>query len=118
MQAIVTHFIPCTNYRESRVKAVCEAGSITLGWDHALNVEENHKAAAVALQIKLGWANDFYGRLVGGAMPKKGYCWVMMPDTAAAVMEWARTPGDHGGNPHCKEMVRVAERFQAIHGER
>ena len=35
MQAIITHFIPCTNFKESRVKAVCEAGSLTLGWNDA-----------------------------------------------------------------------------------
>lgn len=78
MQAIITRFIPCTNYRQSRVKAVCEAGSLTLGWDHALNVEENHQAAAQALQIKLGWVGGNYGTLVGGGMPKGGYCWVMV----------------------------------------
>ena len=118
MQAIITHFIPCTNFRESRVKAVCEAGSLTLGWNHELNTDENHHACAVALQTKLGWANDFYGRLVSAGMPKGAQCHVMVPDVASAVMEWARTPGDHGGNPHCKPMVRVAERFQAVYGEK
>lgn len=115
MQAIVTKFPPCTDHRESRVKATCEAGSLTLGWDHALNVEENHRAAAKALQVKLGWTGGHYGRLAGGGMPGAGYCWVMVPDVAASVLEWARTPGDHGGNPHCKEFVRLAERFEAAH---
>jgi len=27
---------------------------------------------------------------------------------AHAVLEWARTPGDHGGNPYCKPFVRLA----------
>ena len=81
MQAIITKFIPCTNHRESRVKAICEAGSLTLGWDHALNVEENHQRVAEALQTKLGWAGGHYGRLVGGGMPMNtpyGYCFVMV----------------------------------------
>jgi len=25
-----------------------------------------------------------------------------------AVLEWARTPGDHGGNPYCKRFVQLA----------
>ena len=30
-------------------------------------------------------------------------------EAAEAVLEWAKTPGDHGGNPYCKEFVRLAE---------
>lgn len=33
-----------------------------------------------------------------------------------AVMEWARTPGDHGGNPHCKIFVRAARRALVMAG--
>ena len=68
-QAITTRFIPCTNYRESRVKASAEAGSMTVGWDHALNVDENHAEAARALIAKFGW----HGQWVQAAMPGAGY---------------------------------------------
>jgi hypothetical protein len=27
---------------------------------------------------------------------------------AKAVLEWAKTPGDHGGNPYCKPFVKLA----------
>ena len=30
-------------------------------------------------------------------------------EACEAVMEWARTPGEHGGNPYCKNFVRLAE---------
>ena len=70
-QAIQTKFIPCTNFRPSRVKAWAEAGSVTVSWDHALNVEENHRAAADALLAKLDWSH--LGTLVGGALPSGGY---------------------------------------------
>ena len=30
-----------------------------------------------------------------------------------AVLEWARTPGPHGGNPYCHEFVRLAEEYKA-----
>ena len=74
MQAIQTKFIPCTNFRPSRVKARAEAGSISLEWDHALNVDENHEKAANALCAKLGW--NTYGKLIGGNLPGGGYSFV------------------------------------------
>ena len=27
-----------------------------------------------------------------------------------AVMKWAKTPGDHGGNPYFKEFVKLAQK--------
>lgn len=64
-QAIVTKYLGPTNFRGSRVKATCDAGSITLGWDHSLNSEDNHTRAAQALADKLGWK----GTMIGGGLP-------------------------------------------------
>jgi hypothetical protein len=61
-QAIITKFISPTNTKGARVKAKCEAGSITLEWDYALNGAQNHTTAAETLKAKLGWT----GRLIGG----------------------------------------------------
>jgi hypothetical protein len=69
MQAITTKYFGATNYRGSRVKARCEAGSITLSWDHALDSEGNHDAAALALIHKLGWDQDCYGTWYRGGLP-------------------------------------------------
>ena len=70
MQAITTKYIGPTNYRGSRVKATCQAGSLTLGWDDALGVEPNHDRAAIALVRKLGWDQDCYGKqMTRGALP-------------------------------------------------
>ena len=52
MQAITTKYIGPTNCNGSRVKAECERGQITIGWDDALNSEENHVAACKALRLK------------------------------------------------------------------
>ncbi len=43
--------------RGSRYKAACDAGSITVSADYALNAEENHLAARKALVAKLASAN-------------------------------------------------------------
>lgn len=65
MQAIITKYIPCTNTRGSRVKATADAGSVTLGWADALNTDENHNAAALALAHKFGWKGEY----VPGGLP-------------------------------------------------
>ena len=70
MQAIITRYIGPTDHRGSRVKACCQAGSVTLGWDDALGPDENHDAAAVALARKLGWdARCYPSRLVRAGSP-------------------------------------------------
>jgi len=72
-QAIVTKFLGPTNTKGSRVRAVCDAASVTVGWDHRLNQAENHYAAMVKLCNKLGWPRDRQG----AGMPRNGgYCWV------------------------------------------
>jgi hypothetical protein len=79
MQAIKTHYLPCTNSHGSRVKATAEAGSITVDWDHSLNIEENHIAAAEALRVKLDWVGPRYGVLATGWLPNNGgLCHVMV----------------------------------------
>ena len=55
MQAIQTKFLGPTNTRGSRVKATCWLKSVTIAWDHALNVEDNHKAAIDALVMSLNY---------------------------------------------------------------
>lgn len=79
MQAIQTKWFGPTNHRDSRVKASAEAGSITVHWDHALNVEDNHRAAAMALAAKLGWL-DHGRQWVGGGLPGAGYAFVQFVD--------------------------------------
>lgn len=67
MQAITTKFHGPTNTRGSRVSAKCNAGRITLSWDHALDSTENHDAAARALIKKLDWIES---KFCGGELPE------------------------------------------------
>lgn len=76
-QAITTKFIGPTNVRGSRVKAKASAGSITLNWDHALNVETNHARAAQALADKYNWNGQWFQ---GGMPDDSGYCFVQVAD--------------------------------------
>lgn len=89
MQAIVTKYLSPTNFREARIKATCDAMSITLSWDHASSAEQNADATALALVYKLGWnavdrahirqnAAMYRGGLPGGS----GYVYVFPVDWA------------------------------------
>lgn len=73
--AIQTRYIGPTNYRGSRYKAYTESGrSITINAADNLSSAENHRAAALALQAKMGWTDDL---IEGGT--KEGYVYVADP---------------------------------------
>jgi len=78
MQAIQTRYLGPTNTRGSRIKAWCDAGSLTQSWDYAVNGDLNHVAAAAALQHKLGWVGGLYGSLKSGTLPNGDQCHVMV----------------------------------------
>ena len=79
MQAIVTKYLSATNTRGTRIKAYCQAGSITLGWDHALNHAGNERSAAEALCAKFGWGCD----LVAGSLPDGEAVFIQVPKAKA-----------------------------------
>lgn len=63
MQAITTKYLPATNTKPSRIKAECEAGSLTLPFSVCdevgeLRGETPDQRCAYALMRKLGWDND------------------------------------------------------------
>lgn len=74
-QAIETKFLGPTNVRGSRIKATAQAGSVTVPYDHALNSEANHTAAAVALCAKFGWKGTIMG---GGKADGRGNVFVFV----------------------------------------
>lgn len=76
-QAIITKYIGPTNHRGSRIKVTANAGTMTVSWDHSLDVEANHRDAARQFAAKYQWV----GRWFGGALPNRlgGYCFVNLP---------------------------------------
>lgn len=72
-QAIETRYLGPTNTKGGRIKATAWAGSVTIGYDHALSTEGAHKAAADALIAKLGWTGAF---AQGGNAKGTGYVFV------------------------------------------
>lgn len=65
MQAITTKYHGPSDSRGSRITARCQARRMTVAWDHSLDLEANHAAAAERLARIMGWA----GQWVGGALP-------------------------------------------------
>ena len=61
MQAIETKYTGPTDSRGSRITARAQAGRISVPYDHALDFDENHDAAARALVVKLGWLGSWVG---------------------------------------------------------
>lgn len=80
-QAITTRYIGPTNHRGARIRASAQVGSVLVGWDHALDVQANHAAAAKSLADKFGWLGDEHSQSMhGGALPDdRGYAFVMVP---------------------------------------
>lgn len=81
-QAIVTEYLEPTDYRGACVKATAYAGSIVLSWDGALDVDDNHGAAARALATKYGWLADG-SELRGGSFPDNAFAFVLVQTDAA-----------------------------------
>jgi len=73
-QAIETKYLGPTNSRGSRIKASCAAGSITVSYDHAKDIAENHEAALCALRLKLDWCKYSFS---GGVLKDGTYAWVI-----------------------------------------
>lgn len=64
MQTIETKYHGPTNARGSRISATASScrKRVWISYDHALNAENNHRAAARKLMAALNWT----GRYVGG----------------------------------------------------
>lgn len=78
-QAISTKFLGATNTRGARIKAVSASGhALITSYEHAMNSDENHKAAALALAEKLQWVGEWFG----GATAS-GYTFVYAGDCPA-----------------------------------
>ena len=76
MQAIQVKYLPSTNTKGSRIKAVCAAGSITISYPHELSGQAVYRAAAELLADKLNWNTGNYGAMLGGCLPDGSYCFV------------------------------------------
>lgn len=60
MQAIETRYIPATNTKGARCKALAPGGTfVMVPWDSRGEAAEMHAAAAVALCERMGWGGTF-----------------------------------------------------------
>lgn len=71
--SIKTAYLGPTNHKGGRVKATCQARSITRQWDYSLNTDENHRAVAAELAQLVGWRGEWH---MGGDHGTSGYTFV------------------------------------------
>ena len=104
MQAIRTHYIGPSNTKGSRIQAKCEARTIYVSYDHALDIDGNHKAAMLQLVKALGWDTDHYADLVGGTFDGDMY-WVFDDKRLKALKGFVNSmrAGTWSGNPWMKK---------------
>ena len=75
MQAILTKYLGPTDHKGARIRARCDAGSITISYPHELSGYDVHAAAAMALVRKLEW-QDYGSWVVGGLPDQAGFVFV------------------------------------------
>lgn len=78
MQAIRTRYFGPSNVKGSRIQAKCDAKTIYVPYDHALDIQGNHDAARQALVEALGWNGPHYMPMVSGCFDND-YYHVFMP---------------------------------------
>jgi len=88
-QAIITRAVEPTNTRGTRIIATLADGlppRVTLGWDHSLSRDQNHRAAALEFCRRFGWYRDRGAThlIEGGLRTGHAYIPVYMPDAVAA----------------------------------
>ena len=88
MQTIITKFLSPTNHRGERIKAKMSYGrdTVTIGYDYALNNEQNHLAAAKALAEKVGWS----GHYAGGSCGADSWVFVNVEGAQSGRMDFTR----------------------------
>lgn len=76
MQTITTQYAGPTNTKGSRVMVKSWLKNKAVSWDHALNTEDNHKAAAQELvdvlnvdRVKNGYGDYHWEIVANGGMP-------------------------------------------------
>jgi hypothetical protein len=71
-QAIQTRYWGPTNTKGAKIRARADAGRLDVPYDHALDAQQNHRAAAEAFAKARGWQ----GKLIGGALHDGSYAFV------------------------------------------
>jgi len=85
VQAIVTKYLGQTNHKPSRMVAKAEAARIVVPYDHGLNAQGNHAAAAAAYIAHMMWGT--FDKWRGGQIPDGSYVWVCDTETLADIMK-------------------------------
>jgi len=83
MQTIETKKLGATDHKGARIKATHNGNvhTVTTGYNHALNLDENHQDAARQLMHKLKWDGEMHG-----GSTKTGMAWVFVGDNSLCIL--------------------------------
>ena len=73
MKAIEVKYLGPKDKTGSRIKAICDGGTLIKPFDYELEIEQNMAQAAWELAKKLGWKGEFRG----GTLPNGNMVWVL-----------------------------------------
>lgn len=106
-QAIVTKFHGPTNVRGARYSARCEATSVIVSADDALDVPENHARACKLLCTKMADKGHkvWLGHWIGSALPDGRYTFV----SAERPRQWPRVPSEIASIPERERRAAYLE---------
>jgi hypothetical protein len=115
MQAITTRYIGPSRTKPSRIKAKCDAGSLTVSYhsvDDCRDHAEKYEKVARMLAEKLGWIGEGYGDLITASIGDSHYVHVLsMAPVRLRNLCATITAGNLQGNPYCNSAMRDALRF-------
>lgn len=77
MQAIQTKVVQPSATKGAHLVARAGSRKVKVAYDHSLDLEANHVAAAEALRNEAHWGRE-YGSLVTGCLPDQSYCHVFV----------------------------------------
>lgn len=73
MQAIQVKFLPATNTKSERIKAMCSYEDVTINWDNNIEYGKNFANGAMALLKKI---EHLKGAWLGAELPNNDYAFV------------------------------------------
>lgn len=113
MKAIQTTYHGPTGTRGSRITASdCDGNRVTVPYDHSLNSSDAHRAAAIALIRKMGWA----GTYAQGGLGNTGEVFVPVYDGPGGTTFTVDMTPEEIGAIRDRQAAERRERFEAPGG--
>lgn len=79
-QAITTVYLPPTNTKGSRIKAICDARTIIRAYGYEVSAERDHARVAMELAKLMNWTGVYVAGVACLTKGSRGYVYTRIPD--------------------------------------